>query len=274
MEDHPVKAYKNLEFLSSPSARPIRILAEYLEPGRRLRDLGVDNTIIFFGSARAVPPEEAARRLASAGSEGARAAAERAGRLSRFYPEAEELAARLTRWSASRPAGARRFVVTTGGGPGLMEAANRGALEAGGPSMGLGISLPWEPGLNPHVSPELAFEFHYFFMRKYWFTYLAEAVVAFPGGLGTLDEVLEVLTLLQTGKIHRPMAVVLYGRDFWTSVLKMDALEMWGTISVADLDRYHLADTVDEAYAHLVTALEALPPREPNGGSMSHRPEE
>ncbi len=262
MEDHPVKAYKNLDFLNSPHARPIRILAEYLEPGRRLRQLGVDNTIVFFGSARAVPPERAALRLDGADGEEPRRPAEPIARLGRFYDQARELAGRLTRWSAGRAAGERRFVVTTGGGPGLMEAANRGAMEAGGPSMGLGISLPWEPGLNAWVTPELAFEFHYFFMRKYWFTYLAEAVVAFPGGLGTLDEVLEVLTLLQTRKIHRPMEVVLYGRDFWTSVLRMDALEDWGTISPADLERYRLVDTVDEAFDHLAGALAKLPPRE------------
>src|SRR4030042_2039992 len=205
MKDSPVKAYKNLDFLNSPPARPIRILAEYLEPGPRLRQHGVDNTIVFFGSARAPTPEEASRRLPGGRAPRQRGGGERAERLSRYYADARELSTRLTRWSSARAPGERRFVVTTGGGPGLMEAANRGAIEAGGPSVGLGTSLPWEPGLNPFVSPEVSFEFHYFFMRKYWFAYLAEAVVAFPGGLGTLDEVLEFLTLLQTKKINRPL---------------------------------------------------------------------
>ena len=266
MKDHPVKAYKNLDFLASPPARPIRILAEYLEPGRRFRHHGVDNTIVFFGSARAPEPEEAARLRAQASTDEELDAAARAERLSRYYGDARELAARLTRWSAGRASEDRHFVVTTGGGPGIMEGANRGAVDAGGLSAGLGISLPWEPGLNAYVSESLAFEFHYFFMRKYWFAYLAEAVVAFPGGVGTLDEVLEVLTLLQTGKIHKPMPVVLYGAEFWSSVLKLDALEAWGTISPRDLERFHLSDTVDDAFEHLVAALGALPPRKKGSG--------
>jgi uncharacterized protein (TIGR00730 family) len=261
MDDHPVKAYKNLDFLNSPPARPIRILAEYLEPGRRFRSEGVDNTIVFFGSARAPSRQAALQSLTEAKDETSREAAKKVERLARYYEEARDLAARLTRWSDARGPEDSHFVVTTGGGPGIMEAANLGAHEAGGQSAGLGISLPWEPALNRYVSEKLAFEFHYFFMRKYWFAYLAEAVVAFPGGLGTLDEVLEVLTLLQTKKINKPMPIVLYGVDFWTSVLKVDALERWGTISREDLRRFHLSDDVDDAYGFLVTTLEQLPRR-------------
>ena len=216
----------------------------------------MDNTIVFFGSSRAPRPEDARRSLAAARGEAERSAAEQGVRLARYYDAARELAARLTTWSCSRAPGERRYVVATGGGPGIMEAANLGAKTAGGPSAGLGISLPWEPGLNEHVTDGLGFEFHYFFMRKYWFAYLAEAVVAFPGGLGTLDEVLEVLTLLQTRKIAKPMPVVLFGGEFWTSALRMEVLEAWGTISGEDLDRCHISDTVDDAFEHLVATLE------------------
>lgn len=257
MKNHPVKAYKNLDFLSSPQARPIRILAEYLEPGRRFRELGVDNTIVFFGSARAPCREDAKKLVADASTSEEKRNAEKALRLARYYEDARTLAGKLTQWSEARPKGKRRFVVTTGGGPGIMEGANRGALDAGGLSAGLGVSLPFETGLNEYVSPELAYEFHYFFMRKYWFAYLAEAVVAFPGGVGTLDEVLEVLTLLQTGKIRKPMPLVLYGEDFWSTVLHMEALERWGTISRKDLERYNICDNVDDAFEYLTTSLEA-----------------
>jgi uncharacterized protein (TIGR00730 family) len=176
-------------------------------------------------------------------------------RLADYYAQGRELASRITTWSRESFPADKQYVITTGGGPGMMEAANQGAVDAGGLSIGLGISLPSEQGLNDFVSPSLGFEFHYFFLRKYWFAYLAKAIVALPGGIGTLDEVLEVMTLVQTGKIKKRLPVVLYGRDFWTSVLDIGALEQWGTVSPKDRDLFHISDDVDDAFLYLSTQL-------------------
>lgn len=267
----PEKAYKNLDFLNSPAARHIRILCEYEEPRQRFKEQRVRDTIVFFGSARARDPEEAAHRLAHAKRELSRArseaeverlqdlvkVAERGVKLSRYYKDTRELARRMTEWDMKRE-GPRRYDVCTGGGPGIMEAANRGAADVqGGRSIGLGISLPFEENVNQYVTPELAFEFHYFFTRKYWFLYLVKAMVAMPGGFGTLDELFETLTLRQTGKIKKPIPTVLYGADFWDDIMDLEKMLDWGTISAKDLNLFHRSDSVDDAFDFLVSAVEA-----------------
>lgn len=262
----PEKSYKNLEFLNSTGARSIRILCEYEEPKQRLEQQEVADTVVFFGSARSVDRETAQANLDSARAAceqapddaQARAALKRAEAgiaLSSYYEQARELAAEVTRWGQAT---GREYVVTSGGGPGMMEAANRGASEVeGGRSMGLGISLPFETGVNDWVTEELAFEFHYFFTRKYWFLYPCKAMVIFPGGFGTMDELFESLTLIQTGKVTRRLPVLLYGADFWDDVLDLEALAKWGTISEADLDLIHVSDSVEDAMAYLKASLEA-----------------
>ena len=257
------KAYKNMPFLVSREARTLRILSEYLEPRARFRHYDVTDTIIMFGSARAISGEEAEDRYQEAlktGDAETIATAERVKRLARYYDLTRELARRMTEWSKTLPCSYRRFIVTSGGGPGLMEAANRGASDAKGLSVGMGISLPKEPGVNEWATRELSFEFHYFFMRKFWFIYLAKAAVVVPGGFGTLDELFEMLTLVQTGKIDRPLPIVLFGREFWDDILDLDALVKWGTISAEDMDLFQVCDTVDEAFDFLTSELERLHP--------------
>ena len=195
-------AYKNEDFIDSPDARPIRILSEYLKPLSHFRDEKIQDTIVFFGSARITDD----------------------GPLGRYYREARELAHLLTNWSDNLPDNTRRFVVCTGGGPGIMEAANRGAHEANGKTIGLNIGLPFEQWPNPYITPSLTFEFHYFFMRKFWFAYLAKALVVFPGGFGTLDELMEILTLAQTEKLENKIVILLYGTSFWKEIVNFDAL--------------------------------------------------
>jgi hypothetical protein len=228
------KAYSNDEFINSRDARALRILAEYLEPRTRFEKHGIEDTIVFFGSARFM--------------EG-----------SPYYEAARALAFRLTQWSkalASPKNGpVRRFVVCSGGGPGIMEAASRGASEARGMSVGLGISIPIEQTDNPYLTHELGFHFHYFFMRKFWFAYLAKAVIVFPGGFGTLDELMEVVTLVQTKKMKKPMPIVLFGNDYWNEVINFDALVRHGTISAEDVQLMHRTDSVDEAYDWVVSQL-------------------
>jgi uncharacterized protein (TIGR00730 family) len=264
------KSYKNLTFLNSPAARHIRILCEYEEPRQRFTDEQVRDTIVMFGSARVRPPDvaqaalERALRDVEAMTEDADRAkaraelanAQRALRLSRYYADTRELAARLTKWSIERTGG-RRYLVCSGGGPGIMEASNRGAGDVpGGRSVGLGISLPFEEKVNDYVTPELAFQFHYFFMRKYWFAYLAKAMVILPGGFGTFDELFEILTLRQTGKIKKHLPMVLFGTEYWDSVMNLDKMVEWGTIAERDLDLVFRTDSVDEAFNFLVEALE------------------
>jgi len=225
-----VKAYNNREFLNSRNARALRILAEYLEPKSRFEEHGVEDTIVFFGSARF--------------KEG-----------NRWYEAARALAFKLTEWSKALPSRERRFVVCSGGGPGIMEAASRGASEAKGVAVGLGISLPHEQHDNPWLTRELGFHFHYFFMRKFWFAYLAKAVIVFPGGFGTLDELMEVVTLVQTGKMTKPMPIVLFGGDYWKEVINFDALVKHGTIDAADVNLVHRTDSVDEAFDWVTARL-------------------
>jgi hypothetical protein len=219
-----VKAYGNPEFLASKNARALRILAEYLEPKSRFDEHGIEDTVVFFGSARF--------------TEG-----------NKWYEAARTLAFRLTQWSkALAPEMKHRFVVCTGGGPGIMEAANRGAAEARGMSVGLGISIPIEQTDNDYLTRELGFHFHYFFMRKFWFAYLAKAVIVFPGGFGTLDELMEVVTLVQTRKMKKPMPIVLFGTEYWKEVVNFEAMVRHGTVSPEDLQIMHRTDSVDEAF--------------------------
>jgi len=213
-------AYRDAAFLDSDDARPLRILAEYLEPMQAFRREGICDTIVFFGSARLAPD----------------------GPLGRYYEAARELAALVTAWSKNLPSHAHRYVVCTGGGGGIMEAANRGASEAGGMTIGLNIGLPHEQQPNPWITRELLFEFHYFFMRKLWFAYMARALVAFPGGFGTLDELTEILTLMQTGKIDRRIPIVLYGSDYWNEIVDFEALVRHGMIDRDDLALFRFAD--------------------------------
>jgi uncharacterized protein (TIGR00730 family) len=230
---HRLVAYKNEHFLDKPAARPLRILSEYLEPLDHFRRENVRDTIVFFGSARIT--EE--------------------GPLGNYYHDARDLARRMTEWSEGFTNSTRRFVVCTGGGPGIMEAANRGANEAGGKTIGLNIGLPFEQFPNAYITPELSFEFHYFFMRKFWFAYLAKAMVIFPGGYGSLDELMEVLTLVQTRKLNKKIIILLYGSAFWKEVINFDALVRHGTISPEDLLLFEFADDVESAFRILCDGL-------------------
>ncbi|HEX9686001.1 MAG TPA: TIGR00730 family Rossman fold protein [Burkholderiales bacterium] len=253
---HNAKAYSNPSFLSSREGRSLRILSEYLEPKSRFERLRVDDTIVFMGSARVSSREHAeeALRRAEAG-DGDLEAARTAVKMAAYYEAARELAFRLTQWSKGLDPNERRFVVCTGGGPGIMEAANRGAAEARGMNVGLTISLPVEEFGNPYVTRELHFHFHYFFMRKFWFAYLAKAVIVFPGGFGTLDELFELLTLVQTRKMRKPMPIVVFGTEFWRQVVNFDALVRHGTIGARDRELMHYTDSVDDAYDWIVRQL-------------------
>ena len=260
----PQKAYRSRRFIDSRDARPVRILAEYLEPQARFERFRILDTIVFFGSSRITDPDTARRTLATARAErGDVARAERGVRLAAYYEAARTLARRLTEWSKGLEGSERRFVVCTGGGPGIMEAANRGASEAKGVNVGLSISLPEEEFDNPYVTRELAFEFHYFFIRKFWFSYLAKAVVVMPGGFGTLDELFELLTLIQTLKIKKRLPVVLFGTEYWSQVLNFDALVAFGTIDAGDAALFHRSDSVDDAFDYVTAELTAYALAEP-----------
>jgi hypothetical protein len=230
-------AYKNEEFLDSDDARPLRILAEYLEPMQAFQQARIRDTIVFFGSARLAPE----------------------GPLGQYYDAARELARLVTLWSKNLASHAHRYVVCTGGGGGIMEAANRGASEAGGRTVGLNIGLPHEQRPNPYVTRELTFEFHYFFMRKLWFAHLARALVVFPGGFGTLDELTEILTLTQTRKIDRPIPIVLYGSSYWKEVINFEALVKHGMIAPEDLALFQYADDPAAALALMQAGIAAEP---------------
>jgi uncharacterized protein (TIGR00730 family) len=250
------KAYHNQRFLESKDARALRILSEYLEPLSRFQRYQVQDTIVFMGSARLKSREAAQAGLAEAErGNGDLASARTALELSEYYEAARDLSHRLTDWSKQLGDASRRFVVCTGGGPGIMEAANRGASEAKGLNVGLTISIPNEEFDNPFVSRELHVHFHYFFMRKFWFVYLAKAVVLFPGGFGTLDELFEILTLAQTRKMRKRMPIVLFGAKFWDQVLNFDALVRYGTISPEDAHLFHRTDSIDEAYELITRGL-------------------
>ncbi|MGA8259702.1 MAG: LOG family protein [Arenicellales bacterium] len=263
------QAYSNEEFLLSPEARPIRILAEYFEPDSRFHKFSIDDTIVVMGSARYVDEAQARAELDQARKtgEGVRQAKLRL-RMSRYYEEARALSNRLTHWSKGLPEKHRRFVICTGGGPGIMEAANRGASEAHGVNAGLSISLPHEEHENHYITRELAFRFHYFFMRKFWFLYLAKAVIFFPGGFGTLDELFEILTLVQTRKVRKHLPLVLYGSEYWNKVLNFDALVEFGSIDAADVDLVKICDSVDEAFEYLTRELATRGLSGPTGATL------
>src|SRR5215813_8272748 len=265
MSQQPL-AYQYGEFLESAEARPIRIFSEYLEPLRRFQEQKIQDTVVFFGSARVDSRERAERALATLRARGVRHANEKyeaeltksrkAVEWARYYEEARELAKLLTRWSLTLQSDNHRFVVTSGGGPGIMEAANRGASEAGGKTIGLNIRLPFEQGANPYITQGLHFEFHYFFMRKFWFAYLSKALVIFPGGFGTCDELFEILTLAQTDKLSKKIAVILYGREYWEKVINLEPMAEWGAIAEQDKELIHWADTPDEGFDQLKKHLE------------------
>ena len=266
MSQQPL-AYLDQQFLESEDGRPLRILSEYLEPLRRFKDQKIQDTVVFFGSARVDSRERAERALKTLRARGvSNADAHYQAELARtrkhvdwakYYEDAREIARRLTSWSLSLPSENHRFVVTSGGGPGIMEAANRGAAEAGGKTVGLNIRLPFEQGANDYITDGLHFEFHYFFMRKFWFAYLAKALVIFPGGFGTCDELFEILTLAQTDKLSKKIAVILYGREYWEKVVNLEPMADWGAIAEQDKDLLHWADTPDEGFDQLRGHLEA-----------------
>jgi uncharacterized protein (TIGR00730 family) len=260
-ETHP--AFLLREFLESDEARPIRIMSEYHEPMRRFRQQQIQDTVVFFGSARVHSRQWAESHLARARSARIRRKGspaltqwERAVKWSRFYEDAREVARLLTSWSLTLQAPPHRFVVCSGGGPGIMEAANRGAYEAGGKSIGLNIELPHEQGQNRYVTPGLGFDFHYFFMRKFWFAYLAKALVIFPGGFGTMDELFEFLTLAQTRKLSRKLAVIMYGPEYWRELLDFKPMADWGAIDKSDLNCLTFCDRPEDAFKHLKQHLE------------------
>lgn len=256
------KFYDNKELIHSPSGRMLRIMSEYVGPQDLFRKNKVHDTIVFFGSARTQPKHIVQEAIKQAKKNGAPVekleSLSRDLEMSRYYEEARELAYKMTKWSKKLKQSKRRFIVATGGGPGIMEAANRGAAEAKGLSVGLNISLPFEQSGNPYISHDLEMEFHYFFMRKYWFVYLAKALLAFPGGYGTFDELFETLTLIQTKKTSKSMPVVLFGTKFWDKVVNMEALAEMGTISPEDLDLMYRTDSVDDAYNYLTKRLSEL----------------
>ena len=255
------KAYENLPFLQSRDARTLRILSEYLEPQSRLHRRRIRSAIVFFGSSRTIPLAQA-KELYGAISSGRRPGvsktkvqyAQRQIRLAAYYEDARTLAGKLTTW-AKESGLERELMICSGGGPGMMEAANRGAAEAGGQSVGLAISLPHEPEPNRYITPGLDMEFHYFFMRKFWFMYLARALVVFPGGYGTMDELFEVLTLMQTRKVQRPVPVLVYGREYWNDIVNFKKLVEWGAITDSDLQLIHMVDDVEEAFELLKRTL-------------------
>jgi uncharacterized protein (TIGR00730 family) len=258
-------AYRDALFMESVAARPVRILTEYLDPLVRLRREEVGDTIVIFGSARIVGRDRALahlRRLKSLkGKETPRRRlalrdARAALSMSRYYEEARELAHRITAWSLTLGEHPRRFVVCSGGGPGIMEAANRGAAEAGGKTVGLSIELPHEQWPNSYISPGLNFQFHYFFMRKLWFAQLAKALIVFPGGFGTMDELWEMLTLMQTGKLQRRNLILIYGRRYWNRVIDWREMLNWGTINRREYNLLQFADSVDEAFERIRSGLE------------------
>lgn len=256
----PVKAYKNEIFLNSDDARPVRVMAELLEPKVRLEREGIENFLVFFGSARTLSSEDVQKCISEI--EKKESKTEEDGvelkrlkslhRGGRYYDEAVQLARELTEWSKSLKHPEHRFYICSGGGPGIMEAANRGASQAGGRSIGLGISLPFEQHNNPYISHSLNFEFHYFFVRKYWFLYLAKALVIFPGGFGTMDELFEILTLLQTEKTKKAIPIVLHGTEFWKKIIDWDVFIEWGVISPEDMDLIHFSDSVEETRDYII----------------------
>jgi len=260
----PKKAYENLDFLDSPDGRTVRMLTEYLHPKSKFRKHKIMDTIVFFGSARLKSKRTAIKDYNEIKTKNPKSTQGFATKLreaqlmvdmSKYYQDAVELSRRITEWSLNLETSANRFIVCTGGGPGIMEAANRGAKKAGGYSVGLNISIPYEQYVNKYVTPELSFEFHYFFMRKFWFAYLSKAFVIFPGGFGTMDEMFEVLTLVQTDKIRKKLALIIYDEKYWKSIINFDALVDKGLINASDLKLFTFCNSLDQAYEAIIKHL-------------------
>lgn len=247
------KAYDNHEFLHGRSARPLRVLAEFIEPEERLRKHDIYNTIVFFGSSRSVDNSTFRKQTPDS-----TVLPEKAVRVSNAYESCIELAKRITTWSQKIKDPSKRFYVCSGGGPGIMEAANKGAELAGGKSIGFNITLPFEQFLNPYITQELRFNFHYFFIRKFWFLYYAKALIGFPGGFGTMDEVFELLTLLQTRKIQKQVPVVLFDKTFWNEIINFKSLQEYGVIEPVDLKLFKIIDDVEEAFEYITGQLKKL----------------
>ena len=266
-DDKKNRFYFNKEFLGSPQGRSVRILSEYYGPLQKIKKNKIYDTIVFFGSARINSKENAEialKQLTGSTSEKEKKRIEKNLEMSRYYEDARQLASKLTTWSKNLKSKKSRYIITSGGGGGIMEAANRGAKEAGGISMGLTISLPFEATSNKYISDDLDLKFHYFFMRKFWFIYLAKALVVWPGGFGTLDEVMELLTLIQTKKIKKRLTIVLYGSEFWNSVVNWDYLVECGTISEEDLKLFFISDSVEDAFNYIVKYIEDYKLKGPN----------
>jgi uncharacterized protein (TIGR00730 family) len=262
------KAYSNKEFLNSHEARPIRVQCELIEPENRLRKEGIENTIVFFGSARSKPLQEAKEELTAYKEQHPNESKmtddemdelnkrKRVVKLSNYYEDAVNLSARLTEWSNQQESSNSKYYVCSGGGPGMMEAANKGAYQVNGKSVALGISLPFEQGVNQYATPELSFEFHYFFVRKFYFLYHAKAVIVFPGGFGTMDELFETLTLIQTKKLDKKMPIILYGKAFWEGLINFDQFIEWGVISPKDVNLFEIVDDIENAFTIITSNLE------------------
>ncbi|MBN2571220.1 MAG: LOG family protein [Ignavibacteriales bacterium] len=262
LSNRPPKAYKDMEFLNSPDARTVRILSEFYGPQARFRNSKIADTIVFFGSSRIKSRAEALKYFKSVSennytnpntSKKKIEEAKRILELSKYYEVAVELSRRLTSWSMNLKTDQKRFIICSGGGPGIMEAANKGAKLAGGESIGLNISIPTEQYINKYVKRELAFEFHYFFMRKFWFIYLAKALIAFPGGFGTMDELMEVLTLIQTKKVRKKICILVYDKKYWNEIIDFDALLKYGMIGASDKKLIEFCNDIDEAFDKITT---------------------
>ncbi len=264
--EKPIRSYKNVEFLTSPDGRVVRILSEFLEPQHRFRRHRVKDTIVFFGSARIKSKTEArlnfkqieatirSSRKPSPLHTRKLHDAKVALSMSKYYEDTVELARLLTEWSKTLKQ-SNRFIVCSGGGPGIMEAANKGAFKAKGKSIGMNISLPFEQFANRYITKGLSLEFHYFFLRKFWFAYLAKALVVFPGGFGTLDELMEILTLLQTEKIKKKMTVVIYGSEYWNKIIDWEQMVAHGVVARSDLKLFKFLDSPKEAFEYLKKSL-------------------
>jgi hypothetical protein len=269
MSNKIVKAYSNRDFLNSHGARPIRVQCELVEPELRLAKEGIENTIVFFGSARSKPLNIAQKELDDFNKKHPHSQnlnqedtlellkKESIVKLSKYYDEAVLLSSKLTEWSDNLKDPKKKYYVCSGGGPGMMEAANKGANKVNGKSVALGISLPFEQGVNSYATPELSFEFHYFFLRKFYFLYHAKAVIVFPGGFGTMDELFETLTLIQTKKLNKQMPIILYGKEFWEDLINFEQFIKWGVISPKDVELFKIVDDVNDAFS-LITSNLAL----------------
>ena len=259
--------YFNKELLGSPQGRSIRLLAEYYGPLKKIKKNRINDTIVFFGSARFKSPEQAEqdfKSLQNSNNDKDTLIAKKNIEMSRYYERASELSKKLTLWSKNLKSKKSRYIIVSGGGGGIMEAANRGAHEAGGISIGLTISLPFESSGNRFITDDLDLKFHYFFMRKFWFMYLAKGIVVWPGGFGTLDEVMETLTLIQTKKITKKIPIVLFGKEFWNSVINWNYLVECGTISKEDLDLFLITDSIENAFEYLTSNIQMNNLKGPN----------